>query len=930
MDSHNSLFAFCFLFCLLLHQRSLSLALTNQQDVNVLKTLQRAWSPTLSWNQKTDPCQALWLGIFCDAGNTTVTKLILPAQGLSGILPQEIGSFVNLQVLDLSYNGNLTGSLPPQLFRLTNLTQLYLQNCGFYGALPQDLGNLINLNSLSLNQNFFSGSIPHTIGQLSQLVWLDLSSNQLSGNLPLSLSSLTRAKHFHLQVNRLSGVIPAGIFNSKLPLIHVLLHNNSFEGQIPADIGHLTELDILRLDQNSFTDIPASIAHLVSVTALQLDHNNFSGGVPDLSSLVNMQILYLGYNQFLKSSVPSWLTKFPNLSALAIESGNLEGTVPASMFALQNLASVRLGYNNLNGTLDLRMAGPSLTEVDLEQNSLSGILGSFTGNLNLQGNPLCQMNSNEVDSACFPISESSSSPSSNCSCRKGFASNPSAPSGSCLCAYPLSGVLVFTALKVSLGSKLIPVLKDSFVQSTPLIDSQDQVSITVLSDAIANISIFPKNAEAWDANQANTIIALLSSKAVLFPIVGPYEYLPFGPYSPPGATEETQQLSASVQVGIGTGIAAFAAVLVVICSYAVLQKKRAEKAEEISKPFVSWVSMREDKGGAPKLKGARLFALAELKRATRNFNKSHEIGVGGYGKVYKGVLPSGEIVAIKKAQARSLQGVAEFKNEIELLSRVHHKNLVCLVGFCFEERMLVYEFVPNGTLHESLSGRSDVLMDWKRRLTIALGSARGLAYLHTEANPPVIHRDVKSSNILLDQNFVAKVADFGLSRLAPVDGTGDGHVSTQVKGTLGYLDPEYCTTQRLSDKSDVYSFGVVLLELITSKQPIEDGKHIVREVRTAWKKAGLQAVLPLLDPQIKDCPKSELQALLNIALRCVEEEAAFRPTMKQVAKEIEAIRDEKNHASCMTNEEAGLCMSTKDSSFQYSGGYAMAVTIEPK
>lgn len=859
-----------------------------------------------------------------------VIKLILPAQGITGILLQDIGSFVNLQVLDLSYNGNLTGFLPLQLFRLTNLTQLYLQNCGFFGTLSQDLGNLINLKYLSLNHNFFTGPIPNTIGQLSQLVWLDLSNNQLSGSLPLSLARLTQANHFHLQANSFSGIIPTGLFNSKLPLIHLLLHNNSFEGPIPADLGNLTELDILRLDYNSFNRIPGSLASLVTVTSVQLDHNNFTGDLPDLTNLVNMQILDLGHNQFLPSSVPPWLWKFPHLSSLAMEAGNLQGTVPAEMFSPPSLASVKLGYNNINGTLDLRKAGPSLMEVDLHQNSLSGFLGSFSGSLNLQGNPICQLSPNLPDSACNPSSKSFSSlPSSSCSCSEGFESNPSAASGSCLCAYPLTGVLIFTALKVTLDPTLIPTLKSGFVKSVPLINTEDQVSISIISDVVANISIFPKTAEAWDANQANTITALLSSKAILFPSVGPYEYLPFGPYSPPGITEEAQ-LSSGVQVGIGTGIAAFAAVIVIICSYALLQKKRADKAEEISKPFVSWVSTREDKGSAPKLKGARLFALSELKRATHNFNKSHEIGVGGYGKVYKGVLTSGEQVAIKRAQARSHQGAAEFKNEIEMLSRVHHKNLVCLVGFCFEEQMLVYEYIPNGTLHDCLLGRTNVGMDWQRRLAIALGSARGLAYLHTEANPPVIHRDVKSSNILLDQKLVAKVADFGLSKLAPDGGTGEGYVSTQVKGTLGYLDPEYCTTQRLSDKSDVYSFGVVLLELITSKQPIEQGKHIVREVRTAWQRGGLQAVWPLLDPQLKECPKSELRAFLDIALRCVEEEGAFRPTMKQVAKEIEAIGSEKDYTSPMSDKGVPLHSCREDPAFQYSGGYGMSVVVEPK
>ncbi|KAI7748743.1 hypothetical protein M8C21_020211, partial [Ambrosia artemisiifolia] len=197
----------------------------------------------------------------------------------------------------------------------------------------------------------------------------------------------------------------------------------------------------------------------------------------------------------------------------------------------------------------------------------------------------------------------------------------------------------------------------------------------------------------------------------------------------------------------------------------------------------SWAPSTKDNGGAPQLKGARWFSYDELKKSTNNFSETNLIGSGGYGNVYKGVIPSGPIVAIKKAEKGSMQGGFEFKTEIELLSRVHHKNLVGLVGFCFEkkEQMLVYEFMSKGTLRESLSGKSEIHLDWKRRLRVALGCARGLAYLHELADPPIIHRDIKSTNILLDENLTAKVADFGLSKL--ISDSEKGHVSTQVKGT---------------------------------------------------------------------------------------------------------------------------------------------------
>ncbi|GLT85211.1 hypothetical protein SLE2022_034070 [Rubroshorea leprosula] len=259
-------------------------------------------------------------------------------------------------------------------------------------------------------------------------------------------------------------------------------------------------------------------------------------------------------------------------------------------------------------------------------------------------------------------------------------------------------------------------------------------------------------------------------------------------------------------------------------------------------------------------------------------------------QVYKGTLPNGKLITIKRAQQGSKQGVLEFKTEIELLSRVHHKNVVGLLGFCFErhEQTLIYEYVPNGSLKETLSGKSGIRADWTKRLKIALDTARGLTYLHELANPPIIHRDIKSANILLDQHLTAKVADFGLSK--PISDSEKGHVTTQVKGTMGYMDPEYYMTHQLTEKSDVYSFGVLLLELITARKPIERGKHIVKEVRMAMDKAkDLYSLHQILDPVILDESLKGLEKFVDQAMSCVEESGVDRPKMSEVVKEIENI-----------------------------------------
>ncbi|RWV92542.1 hypothetical protein GW17_00045069 [Ensete ventricosum] len=269
-------------------------------------------------------------------------------------------------------------------------------------------------------------------------------------------------------------------------------------------------------------------------------------------------------------------------------------------------------------------------------------------------------------------------------------------------------------------------------------------------------------------------------------------------------------------------------------------------------------------------------------------------------QVYRGLLPDGRMVAIKRSTKGSMQGGEEFKMEIELLSRVHHRNLVDLVGFCFDkgERMLVYEYITNGTLRDCLSGRRSVGLDWRRRVKIALDSARGLAYLHEHANPPIIHRDVKATNILLDDHLTAKVSDFGLSTF--VLDSEEGQFSLDIKGTPGYLDPEYFMSQQFTAKSDVYSLGVVMLELITAMPPIAKGKYIVREAKVAVDEDDTEyyGLKNMIDPSLLNTRRSldGFRRFTELALQCLEESSLHRPTMNDIVKEIEIMlgKDELN------------------------------------
>ncbi|KAL6011188.1 hypothetical protein ACLOJK_001633 [Asimina triloba] len=368
------------------------------------------------------------------------------------------------------------------------------------------------------------------------------------------------------------------------------------------------------------------------------------------------------------------------------------------------------------------------------------------------------------------------------------------------------------------------------------------------------------------------------------------------------SSPSNQQTSSKKNVGViaGAVVGAFAAIVVVVCFFLFCRRRKMPRGYSKSWVPFSVIGGNTQSYGSKFSRGTTSttlssdlsfrFPFVALQEATNGFDESCVIGVGGFGKVYKGVLKDGVKVAVKRGNPQSQQGINEFQTEIEMLSKFRHRHLVSLIGYCDEhnEMILVYEYMENGPLKSHLYGSDLPSLSWKQRLEICIGSARGLHYLHTGSAKAVIHRDVKSANILLDENLMAKVADFGLSKAGPeLDQT---HVSTAVKGSFGYLDPEYFRRQQLTEKSDVYSFGVVLLEVLCARPVIDPTlpREMVNIAEWAmkWQKKG--QLSQIVDPRVADQVNSDsLRKFGDTIEKCLADYGVDRPSMGDVLWNLE-------------------------------------------
>ncbi|KAI4979297.1 hypothetical protein ZWY2020_016050 [Hordeum vulgare] len=346
-----------------------------------------------------------------------------------------------------------------------------------------------------------------------------------------------------------------------------------------------------------------------------------------------------------------------------------------------------------------------------------------------------------------------------------------------------------------------------------------------------------------------------------------------------------------VACGTGTGL-----VILALIAFVVFNKFKRQRAQPLEGEYFQrnrGQLVRQLASQRADISEKVIMTLEELEKATNNFDQRHEIGSGGHGTVYKGILPDLHAVAIKKPKMATQRDIDEFLNEVAILSQINHKNVVKLYGCCLETKvpLLVYEFISNGTLRDHLHVQGPISLSWDDRLRIATETARSLAYLHSATLIPIIHGDIKPANILMDDTLTTKIADFGTSRYIPLDQSG---LTTTVQGTLGYLDPVYLHTGRLTEKSDVYSFGVMLIELMTRKKPFDymaiEDIILVEHFATLFAEGNLSQIL---DPQIMNEGGNIIEEIAGIAVACIKLRREERPTMRQVELRLQVAQSSK-------------------------------------
>ncbi|KAF8102855.1 hypothetical protein N665_0191s0006 [Sinapis alba] len=816
-----------------------------------------------------------------------------------------------IQVLDLSMN-RLVGSLDG-LYNCSKSVQLSVFGNYLSGELSEKLSNLTALKSFLISENRFSGVIPDVFGNLTHLEHLDVSSNKFSGKFPSSLSQCSKLKVLDLRNNSLTGSVDLN-FTGFQDLCVLDLASNHFSGHLPDSLGHCSKMKILSLAKNEFTGkIPDTFKNLKSLLFLSLSNNSFvdlSEAMNVLQHCRNLSTLILSKN-YVQEEVPRDVTGFDNLAILALGNCGLRGHIPSWLLSCKKLQVLDLSWNHFYGTIPPWIGQmESLFYIDFSNNTLTGEVPLALTKLKSLIHLNCT-DSQMIDSSGIPLYVKRNKSS------HGLPYNQVSrfPPSIYLNNNRLNGTILSEIGRLK-ELHMLDLSRNNFTGTIPdTISGLDNLELLDLSynhlhgsiplsfQSLTFLSRFsvaynrltgpiPSGGQFYSFPHSSFEGNLGLCRA----IDSPCDVLMSNMLTPKGASRSNNsggKFGRSSIVVLTISLAVGITLLLSVILLRISRKDDDDRVNDVDEEVNSEVHKAPMSSKIVLFHscGCKDLSVADLLKSTNNFSQANIIGCGGFGLVYKANLPDGSKAAVKRLSGDCGQMEREFQAEVEALSRAEHKNLVSLQGYCKHgnDRLLIYSFMENGSLDYWLHELVDVntSLRWDVRLKIAQGAARGLAYLHKDCEPNVIHRDVKSSNILLDENFEAHLADFGLARLLR---PYDTHVTTDLVGTLGYIPPEYSQSLIATCRGDVYSFGVVLLELVTGRRPVEvcKGKSCRDLVSRVFQMKAEKREAELIDATIReDVEEKEVLEMLEIACKCIDHDPRRRPLIEEVVAWLE-------------------------------------------
>ncbi|KAJ9189854.1 hypothetical protein P3X46_001105 [Hevea brasiliensis] len=867
---------------------------------------------------------------------TNVSKLWLNNNLLSGTIPHSITNCQKLGSLDLSYNA-FSGGLPPGVGNCSSLYELAIVHSNLTGNIPSSFGLLDKLSHLDLSENRLSGRIPPELGNCKSLTELMLYTNQLEGEIPIELGMLSELQNLQLFENRLTGEIPISIWKIQ-SLRYVHLYNNSLSGKLPLELTHLKHLKMISLFTNKFFGvIPQSLGVNSSLELLDLMYNQFTSQIPpNLCFRKRLRVLNLGNNHF-HGRIPSDVGKCPTLQRMRLEHNNLLGVLP-EFLDNPNLAYINMTGNNISGKIPSSLGNcTNLTSIDLSMNKLGGSIPPELGNLvNLTRLSLAH---NHLQ-GCLPPHLSTWKKldtfdvgfnSLNCSIPSSLGNLTSLSTlvleenrftggippflskldrlsllrmgGNLLAGEIPSSIGTLKNLRYGLDLRSNGLIGHiprelgylSSLQSLDISSNSLTGSLDVLNGMQALLEVnISYNGFTGSIPEKLMVLAKRYPSSFLgnpglcvncplsdgLNCVGNSNFRPCAGSSSGGKKLNKSEI-AMMALGLSLGVFLL---LGFACVFLLCRRKQHE------------VLGREPMDDDEPL-------LNQIMEATENLNDRYIVGKGAHGAVFKAELGPTNVFAVKKLQFSDHEdGSRSMIREIQIIENARHRNLVKVEDYWFRKDygLILYRYMENGNLHDVLYATNQQRkLEWSVRYKISVGTAHGLAYLHHDCDPPILHRDIKPQNILLDSEMEPRISDFGIAKL--LDQSSASGTSISVSGTLGYIAPENAYMTVRGKESDVYSYGVVLLELMTKRKPSDSSfmeeVDIVGWVRSIWSETqDISAIVDssLMEETVDSNIAEQIIGVLLIALRCTEKEPSSRPTMRDVVKQLQDVNPPQN------------------------------------